>query len=100
MRIVIFVSFLRTGVALSYSICCRISFMWDICLSMPMLIAGLAGADFLCADTIGADGAQTTISETSIGIFILVFPFGLNKFMFPLLATAGSQGLRRRPPCS
>jgi hypothetical protein len=81
--------------ALGYFICCRISFMfsfiWDIRLSM--LIAGLAGADFLCADTIGADGAQSTIAESSIGVFILVFPLGLNKFIFPLRAGTGSRGL-------
>jgi hypothetical protein len=67
------------------------SFIWDICLSMP--IAGLPGADFFGADTIGADGAQATIAETSIGVFIAVFPLGLNKFTFPLLANTGSQGL-------
>jgi hypothetical protein len=66
-------------VALGYPICCCISFMfsciWNICLSMP--IAGLAGAEFFCADTIGADGAQATIAEISIGVFIVVFPLGL-----------------------
>src|ERR1035437_508035 len=81
-------------VALSYAICCRISFMWDICLSLPILIAGLAGADFFCTDTIGPDGAPATIAETSIGVFIMVFPLGLNKFMLPLLASTGSQGLQ------
>jgi hypothetical protein len=65
-----------------------------------MPIAGLPGADFFGADTIGADGAPVTIAETSIGVFIVVFPSGLNKFMFPLLASTGSQGLRRWPPCS
>ena len=68
--------------------------IWGICLSMSMLIAGLAGADFSCADTIGADSAQAAIAATiSIEVFMAVFPSGLNKFMFPLLATTGSQGL-------
>jgi len=58
-----------------------------------MLIAGLAGADFSCADTMGADRAQATIAGISIEVFIAVFPLGLNNFMFPLLATTGSQGL-------
>src|SRR5665647_1771621 len=65
------------------------SFIWDICLSMPMLIAGLADAGLSCADTIGADRAPATTAETSIAVFILVFPLGLNKFMFPLLASTG-----------
>jgi hypothetical protein len=55
-----------------------------------MPIAGLAGADFFCADTIGADGAQATIAETNIGVFIVVFPLGLNKYLFPLLVSTGS----------
>jgi hypothetical protein len=58
-----------------------------------MLIAGLAGADFSCADTIGADRAQATIAATSIEVFIAVFPSGLNEFKLLLLATAGNQGL-------
>jgi hypothetical protein len=61
-----------------------------------MLIAGLAGADFSCADTMGADRAQATIVEISIEVFIAVFPLGLNGFMFLLPAIAGSQGL----PCA
>jgi len=44
-----------------------------------MLIAGLAGADFSCADTTGADKAQATIAEISIEIFIAVFLSGLNE---------------------
>jgi hypothetical protein len=69
------------------------SCIWDICLSMSMLIAGLAGADLSCADTMGADRAQATIAEISIEVFIAVFPLGLRKVMFPLLATTGRQGL-------
>jgi hypothetical protein len=56
-----------------------------------MPIAGLAGADFSCADTIGADRAQATIAATSIEVFIAVFPSGLNKFKLLLLAIAGSE---------
>jgi hypothetical protein len=89
--------FFGSVVALSYFICCCISFMlsfiWDICLSMPMLIAGLAGAGLSRADAISADGAPATIAESSIEVFIVVFPLGLNKFMFPLPATTGRQGL-------
>jgi hypothetical protein len=45
-----------------------------------MLIAGLAGADFSCADTTGADNAQAAIAATSIEVFITVVPSGLIKF--------------------
>jgi hypothetical protein len=93
------ISFWRSAgsvVAPSYFICCRISFMFsfilDICLSMPMLIAGLAGAGFFCADTIGAGGAQATIAEISIEVFIVVFRLGLNKFTFSLPTATGRQG--------
>jgi hypothetical protein len=86
-------------VALSYFICCCISFMfsciWDIRLSMPTLIAGLAGADLFCAETIGADGTLVTIAAADIGVFTVVFPLGLNKFMFPLPVTAGLASFRR-----
>jgi hypothetical protein len=44
-----------------------------------MLIAGLAGADLSCADTMGADRAQATNEEISIDVFIAVFPSGLSK---------------------
>jgi hypothetical protein len=60
---------------------------------MSMLIAGLAGADFSCADTIGADKAQATIAEISIEVFIAIFPSGLNENKLLLLATVGSQEL-------
>jgi len=56
-----------------------------------MLIAGLAGADFSCADTIGADTAQATIAATNIELFIVVFPSGLNEFKLLLSTTAGSE---------
>jgi hypothetical protein len=58
---------------------------------MSMLIAGLAGADFSCADTMGADRAQATIVATSIEVFMAVFPLGLNEFKLLLLATADSE---------
>jgi hypothetical protein len=66
------------------------SCIWDLCLSMSMLIAGLAGADFSCADTIGAEIAQATIAAASIEVFIVAFRLGLIERGFPLLATAGS----------
>jgi hypothetical protein len=44
-----------------------------------MLIAGLAGADFSCADTIGADRAQATNVDINIEVFMAVFPSGLSK---------------------
>jgi hypothetical protein len=71
------------------------SFIWDVYLSMSMsmFIGGLAGVDFCCADTIGADRARAMIPDMSIGVFILVFLIGLNKFTFPLLAGVGDQGL-------
>jgi len=62
---------------------------------MSKLIGGLAGAEVSCADTMGADKAQATMAEISIEVFMVVFPLGLNKFMFSLLATTGSQGLPR-----
>lgn len=94
-------------VALSYFICCCISFMFScirrICLSMPMFIVGLAGVDFSCADAIGVDRASATIEEISAGVFIVLFPLGLNKCMLPLLVAkvyaAGHRGLCRWPPC-
>jgi hypothetical protein len=48
-----------------------LSRIWDIRLSM--LFAGLAGAGFSCADTIGAGGVRATTAGTGIGVFILVF---------------------------
>jgi hypothetical protein len=38
-----------------------------------MLIAGLPGAAFSCADTIGTDSPQAMIAATSIEVFIAVF---------------------------
>jgi len=62
-----------------------------------MLIAGLAGAALSCAETTGAARAQATMVATSIAVFILVFPSGLNESMVPSLAKIGSNDFARAP---
>jgi hypothetical protein len=43
-----------------------------------MLIAGFAGAAWFCAETNGATRAQVTTTATSIEVFKVVLPSGLN----------------------
>src|ERR1035437_4030631 len=90
------ISFWRSAgslVAWIFSICCCIFFMfsriWGICLSMSMLIAGLVGGAFSCADTIGADRAQAMNAVIRTEDFILIFPIGLHTFLSPLLLSTG-----------
>ena len=69
-------------VAWIVSICDCINVMfvciWDIWASIGMLIAGFAGAAWSCAEANGATRAQVTKAATSIEVFNVVLPSGLN----------------------